>query len=109
MGLVYPVLPHRRAAVICTAVAGLALLSGCEFLEAPATGYSPSAKAESAAYPLLLTQNRIADVEACPVEMVDEVTIRGRADALQQKAQALSAPVLDPETRARLQAASATN
>lgn len=109
MGLVHPVLSHRRAAVICAAVAGLALLSGCEFLEAPATGYSPSAKAESAAYPLLLTQDRIAGVDAGPVEMVDEITIRGRADALQQRAEALSAPVLDPETRARLQAASATD
>lgn len=108
MGLIHPVLPHRRAAVICTAVAGLALLPGCG-IEAPPTDYSPSAKAEAAAYPLLLTQDRIDGVGPGPVEMVDEVTIRGRAEALQNRAEALSAPVLDPETRARLQAAASAD
>ncbi|MSU88348.1 hypothetical protein GE300_01795 [Rhodobacteraceae bacterium 2CG4] len=80
------------------------MIAGCG-LQAPDTGYAPSAQARAAAFPALLPQPQVESAMAPAPPAADLGPLAGRAEALRARAQSLSAPVLDPAARARLQSA----
>ncbi len=101
-------LARKRTAALLLATLGP---SACASLEAPDTAFTPSPAAQSAGYPALADEQTVAATLAAtgtPYTQIQVETdaLAARADALAARAGQSGAPVLSPQDRARILAAS---